>query len=93
MQNLGVIKKMKIAQEGPMLTHKTFCSSGVICVCMRVQCTYMCLYISIFGISFQTVQNLGVMKKIKVAEEGPMYTHNDFCTYGVICSCMQAQCA
>jgi hypothetical protein len=63
-----------------MLTRKTFRSSGVICVCMPVQCTFMCMYISIFGNSFQTVQNLGVMKKIKVAEEGPMYTHNDFCT-------------
>ena len=26
------------------------------------------------------MQNLGVMKKIKFAQEGPMYTHNNFCT-------------
>ncbi len=77
-QNLGVMKKMIVAQEGPMLTRKTFCSSGVICVCMWAHCTYMCMYISTFGINFQTVQNLGVMKKIEVLQEGTMYTPNAF---------------
>ncbi len=35
-----------------------------------------------------TVQNLGVVKKIKVAQEGPIYTHNDFCTSANVHACM-----
>ena len=38
------------------------------------------MYVSIFVNSFQKVPNLVMMKKIKGAEEGPMYTHNNFCT-------------
>ena len=30
--------------------------------------------VSLFGSSFLTLQILGVMKKMKVAQEGPMYT-------------------
>ena len=36
------------------------------------------MQISIFSNSFQTVPNWGVMKKMKVAQEGSMYTHNIF---------------
>ena len=28
---------------------------------------------------FSTVHNLGVGKKMKVGQKGPMYTHSDFC--------------
>ena len=48
---------------------------------MHAACTETCKYISIFGNSFLTVNNLGVLKKLKVAEKGSMYTRKNFCTY------------
>ena len=75
-----------------MYTTNDFCISGVMFACMQVQCTKPCMHVSIFGNCFSTVQNLGVMKKMKVAQEGPMYTHNNFCTSGVKYACMQVQC-
>ena len=50
------------------------------------------IHISIFSNSFQTVQNLWMMKEMKVAQEGPMYTFNNFPSSGAICDCMRAQC-
>ena len=37
-------------------------------------------------VKLKTVQNLGGVKKIKVAQEGPMTTHHKFCIY----KCMHA---
>ena len=78
--NLWVIrKKIKVTQEGPIYTHNIFCTSGVMCACMQAQCAQICMHVSIFGNSFETVQNVGVMKKVKVAQEGSMYTDINVC--------------
>ena len=39
---------------------------------------------------FLTVHNLGVVKKIKVCQKGPMYTHSDFRTSAVAKSVKRA---
>ena len=41
---------------------------------------HVCMFLY-FAIAFKTLKNFGVMKKIEVAQEGPMYTHNDFYTH------------
>ena len=72
--------------------------------CMHVQAMYMkCMHKSVFGNSFYTVQNLGVLKKIKVSQQGLMNTHNNFCTplctkktwepYVHACTCNACKCA
>ena len=63
--------------------YQGFTKKIVICAGTYKQCTYTCMHVSIFSNSFLTVQNLGVMKKIKVSLEGPMYTHTILC----VCMC------
>ena len=58
---------------------------------MRVQYAQTFMHVSIFGNSFLTVQNLGMMKKMN-AQEGPKYAHNDFRSSVAIFACMQAHC-
>ncbi len=58
-----------------MYTLNSFHTYGVKCACMGAQCAQMCMHVSIFSNSFCKVQILGVMKKMKVAQEGPMLTH------------------
>ena len=52
-QNLAMIKDVKFAQEGPMLTGIDFYSSGVICASMVAQCAKRCLHVPIFLNSFK----------------------------------------
>ena len=56
----------------------------------------MCMLISIFGNNFSTVQNLGWMKNMKVAREGPMYNKTYLAPLNAVgtghaCPCMHAQ--
>ena len=60
---------MKVAQEGPMYTHKDFHSSART---MRIKVHanfYICTQLL-------NSAEFGMMKKIKVAQEGTMYTNN-----------------
>ena len=55
------------------------------CNAHKRSCTFLYLVNS-----FLMVQKMGVIKKMKVAQEGPMHTHNDFHTSVNVHACMAA---